>query len=246
MAFNWRFLPGVARSKELIDEGFLGRVYHVSVTWFAERQADPNIPLLWRHRKEFAGFGVLGDIGPHVIDMLRWMLGDFRKVSAHFMTAIHERKVTGSGDVVAADADDACAFVTEMTSCAQVSVHLSRVAYASNFHRFEFYGSGGMLAYDADLKEGTWISGRLRGARAGEKTLSTLPIPERLREGLDTSDLGAAVGNFLFAQLVRRFVAGIRARQPMTPSFLEGLRSQEVIDALVRSAAEGKWMRIGG
>ena len=243
-AFNWRFLPGVARSKELIEEGFLGRVYHVNVTWYAERQADPAIPLLWRHRKEFAGFGVLGDIGPHVIDMLRWMLGDFRKVSAHFITAIPERKVAGSGETVAADADDACALVAEMAAGAQVSVHLSRVAHASNSHRFEFYGSDGTLLYDADPKEGTWISGRLRGAKAGEKKLSTLPIPERLRDGLDTSDLGAAVGNFLFAQLTRRFIAGIREHRPVTPSFLEGLRSQQTIDALVQSAVEERWVRV--
>ena len=243
-AFNWRFLPGIARSKELIDEGFVGRLYHANVAWYAERQADPTIPLLWRHRKEFAGFGVLGDIGPHVIDMLCWMLGDFRKVAAHCITAVRERKVVASGEVVTADADDACAFVAEMASGAQVSVHLSRVAYASNCHRFEFYGSNGMLLYDADPKEGTWISGRLRGAKAGEKKLTELPIPERLREGLDTSDLGAAVGNFLFAQLVRRFVAGIRTRQPITPSFLEGLRSQQVIDALVQSAAEERWVNV--
>jgi predicted dehydrogenase len=243
-AFNWRFLPGVMRSKELIEEGFVGRVYHVNVKWYAERQADPHIPLLWRHRKELAGFGVLGDIGPHVIDMLRWMLGDFRKVAAHFATAIHERKSADSGVVVAADADDACAFVAEMVSGVQVSVHLSRVAYASNGHQFEFYGSDGVLLYDADPKEGTWISGRLRGAKAGDKKLTELPIPERLREGLDTKDLGAAVGNFLFAQLTRRFVAGIRTGQPVIPSFLEGLRSQEVIDALVQSAAEERWTNI--
>jgi predicted dehydrogenase len=244
-AFNWRFLPGVARAKELIDEGVLGRIYHVNVTWYAARQADPHTPLLWRHRKELAGFGVLGDIGPHVIDMLRWTLGDFHKVAAHFTTAIRERKAADTGEVVTADADDACAFVAEMMSGTQVSVHLSRVAHLSNCHRFEFYGSDGILLYDADPKEGTWITGRLRGARVGDKALSVLPIPERLREGLDTSDLNAAVGTFLFAQLTRRFIDGIRTGRPMTPSFLEGLRSQEVIDALVRSAAEERWIQVG-
>jgi predicted dehydrogenase len=244
MAFNWRFLPGVSYARELIAEGFVGHLYHANVTWYAERQADPNIPLLWRHRKEVAGFGVLGDIGPHVIDILRWILGDFRTVSAHFLTAIPERKVAGSGEIVAADADDACAFVAEMSSGVQVAVHLSRVAYASNCHRFEFYGSGGMLVYEADPKAGTWITGRLRGAKAGEKTLSEIPIPERLREGLNPRDLNVAVGSFLFAQLAQRFVHGIRTRQPVTPSFLEGLRSQEVIDALVRSAAEERWVQV--
>ena len=172
------------------------------------------------------------------------MLGDFRQVTAHFMTAIHERKKVGSNEVVAADADDACAFVAEMKSGAQVSVHLSRVAYASNCHRFEFYGSDGVLLYESDPKEGTWISGRLRGAKAGEKNLSELSIPERLREGLDTRDLASAVGNFLFAQLSRRFVNGIRTKQPVTPSFFEGMKSQEVIDALVQSAAENRWVMV--
>jgi predicted dehydrogenase len=244
LAFNWRFLPGVSYARELIGEGFIGRPYHVNVIWFAERQADPNIPLLWRHRKETAGFGVLGDIGPHVVDILRWSLGDFRKVAAHCLTAIPERKVAGSGEVVVADAEDACAFVAEVGSGVQVAVHLSRVAYASNCQRFEFYGSEGVLTYEADPKAGTWITGRLRGAKAGEKALSEIPIPDRLREGLDTGDLTAAVGSFLFAQLARRFVHGVRTRQPVTPSFLEGLRSQEVLDALVRSAAEGRWVQV--
>ncbi len=244
-AFNWRFLPGVMRAKELIDEGFLGRVYHVNATWRFEFHDSPKIPLLWRHRKELAGFGVLGDLGPHMIDILRWLLGDFAKVSAHFATVIAERKVAGSNDTATADADDACAFVAEMSSGAQVSVQLSRVAYASNDQRFEFYGSDGMLVYDSDPKEGTWLTGRLRGAKAGEKTLAELPIPDRLRAGLDTSDLGAAVGKFLFAHLTRRFVEGIRSGRPITPGFLEGLRSQEVIDALVRSAAEQRWVRVG-
>ncbi len=245
LAFNWRFLPGLMRTKELIDEGFLGRIYHVNVTWYAERQADPALPLLWRHRKELAGFGVLGDIGPHVVDILRWLLGDFRAVSAHCLTAIPRRRVAGSGETVAADADDACAFVADMAAGVQVAVHLSRVAWTSNCHRFEWYGSEGVLLYEADLKAGTWISGRLRGARAGERQLSTLPIPERLRAGLDTSDPHAAVGTFLFAQLARRFIAGVRAHQPITPNFLDGLRSQEVIDSLVRSAAEERWITVG-
>jgi predicted dehydrogenase len=240
-AFNWRFLPGASRTKELINEGFLGKIYHANLMWCMERQADPNIPLLWRHQKEFAGFGVLGDIGPHVVDIVRWLLGDFRTVSAHTMTALQERKVAGSNDVVRADAEDVCAFIGEMVSGTQVSVQLSRVAYVRNCHRIELYGSNGALVYHADPRDGAWISGRVQGAKAGEKVLTELPIPERLRAGLDTSDLGAAVGNFLFAHLAQRFIHGVRTGQPVTPSFFEGLKSQQVLDAIVQSAAEQCW-----
>jgi len=98
--------------------------------------------------------------------------------------------------------------------------------------------------YHADPKDGTWISGRVQGAKAGDKVLTEMPIPERLREGLDLSDLGAAVGNFLFAQLAQRFIQGVRTGQPVTPSFFEGVKSQEVLDAVVQSAAEQRWVEI--
>jgi len=111
-----------------------------------------------------------------------------------------------------------------MASGAQVSVHLSRVAYGSNCHRIELYGSHGALVYHADPKDGTWISGHVQGAKAGDKVLTEMPIPERLRDGLDTHDLGAAVGNFLFAHLAQRFIHSIRTGQPVTPSFFEALR----------------------
>jgi predicted dehydrogenase len=84
----------------------------------------------------------------------------------------------------------------------------------------------------------------VQGAKAGDKVLTELPIPERLREGLDRSDLGAAVGNFLFAQLAQRFIHGVRTGQPVTPSFFEGLKSQEMLDAIVQSAAEQRWVEL--
>ena len=241
-AFNWRFIPAVQRLKELVDEGYLGRIYHVDASWFAERQVDPNLPLLWRHRKELAGVGVLGDIAPHIIDMLRWLLGDFRKVCAHTLIAIKERRLPGSDQTVMTDAEDACAFLAETSSGAQVSVHVSRVARMSNRQHFELYGSNGVLLYDVDRKDNSWIVGRLQGARVGDKALSPLPIPERLREGLDLSDPDAAVGSFLFAQLTKRFVNSIRGHRQESPSFLEGMKSQEVIDALVQSASTERWV----
>lgn len=159
-------------------------------------------------------------------------------------TAVRERKVAGSHAVVQADAEGACAFIGEMASGAQVSVQVRRVAYVSNCQRLELYGSNGVLVYHADPKDGTWISGRVQGAKAGERVLTEMPIPERLREGLDLSDLGAAVGTFLFAHLARRFVHGVRTGQPVTPSFFEGVKPQEVLDAIVQSAAEQRWVAI--
>jgi predicted dehydrogenase len=44
-----------------------------------------------------------------------------------------------------------------------------------------------------------------------------------------------------FAQ---RFIHGVRTGQPVTPSFFEGLKSQEVLDAIVQSVAEQRWVKL--
>jgi len=118
------------------------------------------------------------------------------------------------------------------------------VARLSNRQHFELYGSDGVLLYDVDRKDDSWMVGRLRGARTGDKALSLIPVPEEMREGLDLSDPDAAVGSFLFAQLAKRFVSAIRSHRQESPSFLEGMKSQEVIDAVVQSAAEERWVSL--
>ena len=73
-AFNHRHIPALAYMKELMDGGYVGeRVLHVESRWFSENRATPGLTHYWRHQRELAGFGVLGDIGVHVADRVRWL-----------------------------------------------------------------------------------------------------------------------------------------------------------------------------
>ena len=243
-AFNWRFIPAMARMKELLDDGYVGRVFHVDAVWFGDIRADATRALGWRHRRELAGVGAMGDVGVHVIDWLRWLIGDFQKVSAHAATFIRERPLpdgSGSGGVTV---EDACAFMGELVGGVQAAVHASGVAQSRNYQALEIYGSEGMLRFMVDRSTPRWITGELGGARGGDRAPGPLPIPERLTQGLDSSDPQRALGEFVFAHLTRRFVRGIRTGQEVIPSFREGLEAQKVLDAILKSVEEQRWVDV--
>ena len=244
-AFNFRFIPAIRRMKELLEEGYVGgRIYHVGGVWFAERRADQSAPFGWRYKKEQAAVGALGDMGVHLIDLARWLAGDFKKVCGHAAIFNRERRLpdgSGKGEV---SVEDTCAFVAEMEGGVQASIHVSGVARYSNYQTLDVFGSDGMLRLAIDRKDSNWMVGRLWGARGADAAAELLPIPERLTQGLDRLDPKQAAGEFLFANLTRRFAQWIRAGEPTIPSFRDGLEAQKVLDALLKSVAEERWVEV--
>lgn len=244
-AFNYRFIPALQRMKELLDQGYVGsRVFHVDLVWFTERRADPHVPLGWRHKKEFAGVGVLGDIGVHLTDLVRWLVGDFRKVCGHAAIFTPERSLpegSGKGSVTV---EDSCVFVAELAGGMQASIQVSGVARGGIYQGIRVFGNEGMLRSEIDRSSSDWIVGRLWGAQGAGTALQQLPIPERLTRGLDLSNPNRAAGEFIFANLTRRFVEGIRTGQQPIPSFREGLEAQKVIDAVLESVERQRWVKI--
>lgn len=244
-AFNYRFVPAVRRMKELLEQGYVGgRIYQVDGVWFAERRADLNAPLGWRYKKEFAAVGALGDVGVHMIDLVRWLIGDFRKVCAHAATFTKERKLPGGSGKGNVTVEDACAFIAELAGGAQGSIHVSGAARNSNYHSVDVFGSEGMLHLLIDRKGPDGVIGQLWGARGNGAAPQPLPIPAGLMAGWERTDPGRAAGEFVFANLTRRFARWIRTGEPEVPSFREGLEAQKVIDALLKSVEEERWVTL--
>ena len=82
VAFNYRKTPAVQLAKKYIEEGAIGEILDFRGTYLQDWSADPESPLSWRFQKNICGSGALGDIGTHVVDMLRFLVGDFKKVNA--------------------------------------------------------------------------------------------------------------------------------------------------------------------
>jgi predicted dehydrogenase len=150
--------------------------------------------------------------------------------------------------MVTVDADDAASFVAEMQSGAEAIFHATKMAVGrGNSIRLELYGAEGALVFDADPgNRANWI-GSLYAARRGEKEFKELEISSRLSAGFETVDIARSLAS-AFRVMTDPFFAAVRAGADaldVPSNFADGLAAQQVVDAVARSAASGKWEAVG-
>ncbi|MBM3775951.1 MAG: Gfo/Idh/MocA family oxidoreductase [Acidobacteria bacterium] len=97
VGYNYRWSPVVQYALELIREGKLGALTHYRGRFFAGYGSNPNSVLSWRFEREHAGFGTLGDLMSHVIDMAQMFAGPVQSVTANRCTFIRERPLAAPG-----------------------------------------------------------------------------------------------------------------------------------------------------
>jgi len=152
VAFNYRFVPAVRQIRKLIDAGALGRIYHFRAVYLQEWiMPHYNTPMIWRLQKSEAGSGALGDLGAHIIDLGRYLVGDVKSVSAMAKTYIEERpKADGSG-MGRVDVDDAFAAAVEFENGAIGTLEATRFAAGrKNALGLEINGEKGSIRFDLE------------------------------------------------------------------------------------------------
>ncbi|MBV7336281.1 Gfo/Idh/MocA family oxidoreductase [Chloroflexi bacterium TSY] len=128
VAFNYRFVPAIRQIRKLVDSGALGQVYHFRAVYLQEWiMPHYDMPMIWRLQKDVAGSGALGDLGAHIIDLGRYLVGEISSVSAMTKTFIPERKWE-DGSTGTVDVDDAFAAVVEFENGALGTVEATRFA----------------------------------------------------------------------------------------------------------------------
>jgi len=237
-AFNWRFPAAMQRLHALLREGAVGRPLHVTARWLNPRWADESAPPTWRMDLSQAGHGAMGDAGVHLVDMVRWSLGDVRRVCAQTGIAYAARTVPGG--VRPADAEDFCTVLGELASGAQLTLSVSRVAHGVNEHALEVFGTGGALAYRLGRDTARWWEGELRAARPGGM-LTPVEVPAGATQTGDQLDV---IGRATIAPLVTRLLAAIDRGEAPAPSFEDGLHAQAVLDAALESARRRAWVDV--
>jgi len=238
--FTHRALAASALAKRLVEAGHLGRPVHVAASYLSNSHLRPGKGAEWRMQRAQAGTGVLGDLGSHLVDLVRWWMGDFTRVNGQWMTVTRER----SG--VALDADEQVSFLAQLACGAQATFHASKlVAGRGNYQRIELHGTAGSLLWEAAPGfDATW-EGRLLAGRPDATHLEPVPIPDELKRGLDGRD-PQANRNEAFRRLTDPFFAAIRSGSGSTaPDFGDGAAVQAVLDAVAASAERGGWMDVG-
>jgi len=234
---EFRYLPIRARVKELIDEGYVGEPQSVSMNVFRSTLADPNgRPFGWLMEQDKAG-GMLGASGSHYIDSLRWWLGDIHAVTGCTATMVRRRRLPDSSGMAGVDADDNFAFILKFANGALATVHFSATAPIDAGEEITISGSEGMLIIQGD--------GELFGARRKDVGLRELPIPDRLSPKLPEFNHHLTRPTIL---LMRDWIKAIRtgAGAEFAPSFADGAKVQEIMDGVIRSGVQGRWIDTSG
>jgi predicted dehydrogenase len=239
-SFNWRFPAAMREMRRRAPA--LGRVLHLAGRWLGGRWGDEKTAPTWRMDRAEAGHGAMGDQGVHLIDLVRWNFGEFKRVSAQAGIGYPSRTVQGGGRP--ADAEDYCLISAELASGAAVTLEVSRVAHGTNDQTLEVFGSGGALSYRL-LREGPrWYEGELRAAAPGGAWQAVkAEAPAVTADGADPMDI---IGATTIAPLVAHMLDCIRTGAAPSPSFEDGLRAQAVLDAVLESASRRTWMDVPG
>ena len=232
-----RYLPIRRRVKELIDEGYIGEPHGVSMIVFNSRLADPEARRFdWLMESEKAG-GMLRADGSHHIDMLRWWIGDIHAVAGTTATMVKRRRLPDSSSMASVDADDNFAFLLQFGNGAIGSVHFSATAPTDAGESITITGSEGMLIIEGDSE--------LFGARKRDMGLRELAIPDRLIPRLPefTHQLTRPT-----IMLMRDWVKAMRegAGATFSPSFHDGAKIQEILDAVNKSEIQDRWIDTSG
>jgi predicted dehydrogenase len=236
--FNWRFPVAMQRLHAMMHEGFVGRVLHVTGRWSGARWADEASAATWRMDRAQAGHGAMGDMGVHLVDLVRWTCGDVKRLVAHAGIA-YKRMVPGASRT--ADAEDYATVLGELASGGEVTLTVSRAAHGRNDHVLEIYGTRGALAYRLTREQPHWYAGELHAATSGS-AFQPVPVSAPRVDGGDQMDV---LGKATIAPLVARMLQAIRDGKPATPSLADGLAAQVVLDSVLESLARRAWVEVG-
>lgn len=257
---NYRRIPAIAHARKMIEEGAIGDVFHYRARYAQDWIVDPEFPLVWRLQKGVSGSGTHGDINAHIIDLARYLVGEFKEVCGMMHTFIKERPLmdqSGKGDGLGAKSsgkkmgkvtvDDTALFIGRFANGAIANLEATRFALGRKNHiTIEINGSRGSLVFDfEDMNRLKYFDNSNPADRQG------------FRDILVTQGGGAHpyVGNWwppghiigyehTFVHTIADFVNAVVNGKPVQPTFEDGVRNQRVLEAVEESAKAKAWVKI--
>jgi myo-inositol 2-dehydrogenase/D-chiro-inositol 1-dehydrogenase len=247
--YNYRRVPAIALLKQLLDEGKLGRIFHYRAKFLQDWTISADLPQggegLWRLDVAVAGSGVTGDLLAHCIDTAMWLNGPIEDVTAVTETFVKARRHTLTGKVEPVGIDDACAFLSRFRNGSLATFESTRYARGHKaLYTLEINGEHASASWDLhDLHRLQWFDhrdeGRTRGWRSIHITDSDHPYMNHWWVP------GLQIGyEHTFIHQFADFCTAAAAGKSADPTFRDGLATDYVTDAVLRSARQGRWEKV--
>jgi predicted dehydrogenase len=251
--FNYRRVPAVQLAKQLIDEGRIGQIYHWRAVYLQDWIMDPNFALVWRLQKDVAGSGTLGDLGAHIVDLARMLLGEITTVTGLTETFIKQRPLLaettsglgakGGQEMGEVTVDDAALFLARFQNGAVGTFEVTRFANGrANYNSFEINGSKGSIVFNLERMNelNVLFSDDPPEVRGFRNVLVTDGSHKYMSAWWPR---GHIIGwEHTFTHGVYDLLNGIAKAKSPAATFEDGMRCQAILEAVERSAGSGSWV----
>ena len=245
VGFNYRRVPLVTFSRELIRSGKIGKVYQIAVH-FLQDWATPNFPLTWRFDSKSAGAGALAYLGSHAIDLVRFLVSEPAEVCAQMIALIENRPIPNKKEATGkSDVDDSTFALFRLEGGASAQITASWVATGRKMGLgFEVNGSEGSICFDMERpNELRYYSSSDSETEQGFKTIYAGPRhPYGKGFVFGVPSIGMGYLDSLTNQMHDLMVA-VSNGEKLEPSFYDGWRVNQIIDAIKKSASSERWVK---
>jgi predicted dehydrogenase len=225
--FNFCEILTWRKAKALLDEGAVGRLRHVEVSWNVENYGTRMRIKNWKTLGT-AGGGALGNFVSHCLHYCEWFCGPINGMSARLSSLPDDAAMETNAGIS-----------LSFQSGAAGHLAMSCASYLGSGHRIEFYGEDGtmMLVNDtSDYMRGFRLSLGQRPARA----MGAIEVVDETDTRFPSDGRIAPV-----SRLAAAFLDGIESGQPTPVGFAEGLRVQALLDTARRANDLGRWLDTG-
>ncbi len=242
VAFNYRFVPAIRQIRQLIDEGRLGRIYHMRAVYLQEWiMPHYGTPAIWRVNKSVAGSGAIGDLGAHIIDLAHYLVGGFKSLKSYVTTFIPERPDPETGKMVKVDVDDAFVAAVEFENGAIGTFEASRFSGGrKNYNCIEINGEKGSVRFNLERMnefDVFWVGSEPRATEGWTNVLVTEGYHPWISNWWPH---GHIIGwEHTFVHEINHLLDCIVNDKEVGPygaTFVDGYRAAVVCDAIVESA----------
>ncbi len=245
VAHNYRFVPAIVQARKLIESGALGRIYHFRAIYLQEWIMDPNFPKVWRLDKSIAGSGALGDLGSHIIDLARFLVGEPKQVMAMTKTFIDERPLPNGSGRGKVDVDDAFVSLFEFENGALGTLEATRFAAGRKNHEvLEINAENGSIRFNMERMNELdvyWTHEDPKETRGFHNVSITESYHPYWENWWPHGHIIGYEHTFVheFHHFFNAIVNGASI-EPYGATFVDGYRNAVICDAIVDSAASGR------
>jgi len=249
---NYRRIPALALARKMIGEGALGKLFHFHARYAQDWLVDPESPINWRLQKETSGSGANGDINAHIIDLGRYLVGEFQAVCGMLHTFVAERPLAealsrGMRKMAKVTVDDAALLIGRMDNGVLANLEATRFAAGRKNHiAIEINGSKGSLYFDfEDMNRLKYFNGDDPKDRQGFRDILVTE-----RGGVHPYvghwwPPGHLIGyEHTFIHTIADFVNACVEGKPVPPTFEDGVKNQRVLAAVEESQQKGRWVKL--